>query len=243
MRCEQYRKFVIEAVLGELDREALAQFETHRASCQACQADFCRVRELLDSIDRGVMDMLDVQPSAKFGAQVRQRLSESSAEQRLLPQLWVPAAAGGLAVIAVLALLFSFKSSLLHEPNSLQGSAQVAEKQLASSPIATAIVSEPHPSAYKMPVRRVRPLKSKHERSESKQSIARLMPAVVVPPREWAAVTRLAADVSSGRVSLDPISITIVQSVEPTEIVSSGLPVFEVVSMDEQDHLSDWQNR
>jgi hypothetical protein len=243
MRCEQHRKLVIEAALGELDKEALAQFETHRASCEACQADFCRARELLDSIDRGVMDMLDVQPSAKFGAQVRERLSESSAEQRLLPQLWLPAAAGGLAVVAVVALLFSFKSSLPHEPNSLQGSAQVAEKQSASSPIVRAIISEPRASADKMPVRRVRPLKSKNERSESKQSNARLMPVVVVPPREWAAVTRLATDISSGRVSLDPISVAIIQSMEPTEIASSGLPVFEVVSMDDQDRLSDSQNR
>jgi hypothetical protein len=243
MRCEQYRKLVIEAVLGEVDREALAQFETHRASCEACQADFCRVRELLDSIDRGVMDMVDVQPSANFGAQVRQRLSEYSTEQRLLPRLWIPAATGGLAVIGVLALLFSFKSSLLHEPNSLRGSAQVAEKQLAAPAIATAILSEPRASADKMPVSQVRPLKSKNERSESEQSIARLTPAVVVPPREWAAVTRLAADVSSGRVSLEPISVATIQSMEPTEVTSSELPVFEVVSMDDQDHLSDWQNR
>jgi hypothetical protein len=229
--------------LGELDREALAQFETHRASCEACQADFCRVRKLLDSIDRGVMDMLDVQPSAEFEAQVRQRLSESSAEQRLLPQLWLPAAAGGLVVVAVLALLFSFKSSLPHEPNSLQGPAQVAEMQSASSPIATAIISEPRASADKMPVSQVHPLKSKNERSEGKQSIARLTPVVVVPPREWAAVTRLAADISSGRVSLDPISAAIVQSMEPTEIASSEPPVFEVVSMDDRVRLSDWQTR
>jgi len=243
MRCEQYRRLVIEAILGELDKEVLVQFETHRASCEACQADFCRVRELLDSIDRGVLDMLDVQPSAKFGAQVRHRLSESSAEQRLPAQLWLPAAAGGLAVLAVLAFLFSFKSSLPHTPNSLQGSAQVAEKQVALSPIATAIVPGPRASADKMPVSQIRPLKSKNERSESKRSIAQLMPVVIVPPNEWAAVTSLAADISRGRVSLDPIRVANVKSIEPREISSSELPVFEVVSMDDQDHLSDSQIR
>src|ERR1700733_14865235 len=139
MRCDHYQKLAIEAALGDLDREALAQLETHRASCKSCQADFCHVRELLDSIDRGVMDMLDVQPSAKFGAQVRQRLSEPSSEHGLLQKLWVPAAAGGLAVIVVLALLFGFRSSLQHERNPLQWSAQIAEKQSVSSPIATGI--------------------------------------------------------------------------------------------------------
>ncbi len=243
MRCEQYRKFVIEAVLGELDRDVLAQFETHRASCEACQTDYCRVRELLDSIDRGVTDMLDVQPSAKFGAQVRQRLSESSAEQRLIPLSWVPAAAGGLTVIAVLTLLFSFKSSLLHEPNTGRVPAQVAEKQVASSPTTAAIDSEPRASAYKIPVPRVRPLKSKSEQSESKQSNARAIPEVIVPPGQWAAISRLAAAVSSGRVSMAPINATVVESIEPTEMASSELPVLEPVSLDEQGPSGDSEDR
>jgi hypothetical protein len=65
------------------------------------------------------------------------------------------------------------------------------------------------------------------------------MPEVIVPPQEWSVISRLAADAASGHVSTEPIRITEVQNVEPKDLTSSELPVFQIVSVAHHDAIDD----
>jgi hypothetical protein len=237
MACKEYQKLALEAALGRVSEGAL-RFETHCASCAACRAEFGRVKELLISMDRGVAEMVNCRPSDQFAAQLGRRLAESRDNPRAVPQSRLSTAACGLAVVALLALLFSLKSPAPHDANSAKSPVRVAAAGPVSSPSVAAEPLAPQ-SSYKPHVSRISPSKSGIVRAEDAQLAAPSMPEVIVPPQEWSAISRLAADAASGHVSAEPLTSSEVQSISPRELMSSDLPVFEIVSVAHLDAVDD----
>ena len=236
MACKEYRKLALEAALGGVSEAAL-RFETHCASCPACQAEFGRVKELLTSMDSGVAEMVNFRPSNQFVAQISRRLAESADSPRAVHQSRLSIAACGLTVVGLLAFLFSLKSAVPRDANSAKGHVQVAAGPV-SSPTVTAGPFAPR-SSYKTHVRRINPPKSGIVRAGNPQSAAPSMPEVIVPPQELSAISRLAAGAASGHISAEPLTISEVQTISPRELTSSDLPVFQLVSMAHRDSVDD----
>ena len=239
MACKEYRKLALEAALGGVS-EGVVRFETHCASCAACQAEFGHVKELLTSMDRDVADMVNCHPSDQFAGQLSRRLAESADDPRAVPQSRLSIAACGLAVVALLALLFSLKLPPARDLDSAKGPVQATAAAPLSSPVVAAGPLEPR-SSSKPQVSRISPSKSGivPARDEDAQTATPPLPEVIVPPQEWSAISRLAADAASGHLSTEPIRITEVQNIEPKDLTSSELPVFQIVSVAHRNAIDD----
>ncbi len=113
MDCKQYKENLAAAALGALEPRREAEFAAHLAGCAACRAALDDERRLLDAVDRGVAASVAAEPSAEFAARVRRRLDQEPQPTHSWFGGWVPATAGALAVLALVALWLARRPPVL----------------------------------------------------------------------------------------------------------------------------------
>lgn len=104
MGCERYQKQLMDAALGGLEPGHEAELRAHVAGCDACAAEFERQQRLVLAMERAIDASAAVEPSPEFTARVRMKIAEQPAPASW-PGGWMPAAAGALAVLALVVWL------------------------------------------------------------------------------------------------------------------------------------------
>ncbi|HEV8385446.1 MAG TPA: hypothetical protein VGQ11_11305 [Candidatus Acidoferrales bacterium] len=99
MICERFKTRLKDFALGADD----AEFRAHVDDCAACRAALDAERALLASIDRGLAQMVEGEPSGDFAAHVRRRIEQQAATPRPWFAGWVPVTAAALALTALVA--------------------------------------------------------------------------------------------------------------------------------------------
>ncbi len=191
MDCKRYKKDLAAAALGALEPRREAEFAAHLASCAACRAALGDERRLLHIIDRGVAASVAAEPSAEFAARVRRRLDQEPVPAHSWFARWVPAAAGALAVLALVALWLARRPPVLPgtaEPPRTAGGQQRPSRE------------EPAPA--ELPVEQAATPRGKGSAIHLKRHVAvrTARPEVLVLPGQRAAVLQFYEAVGSGRV-------------------------------------------
>ncbi len=189
MGCERYKSWLSDAALEALAPSREAELRAHMAGCATCRAELDEERRLLGAIDQGIDASLGAEPSPEFGARVRMRVAQEEARRRRWFAGWIPAAAGALAVLALVALWLAHRepsgSPTAVRTQATQGQPPLASPDQSSLGKATTVVS-PKPPA---------------ERASRLQFIVtRSEPEVLVAEEERAGILWLYNAVRNGRV-------------------------------------------
>jgi hypothetical protein len=202
MSCKQYQEALTEAALGGTQDAAL---RAHLAGCAGCRNELHRLRALTGAMDRGIVEMMNVEPSAGFAARVRARVAEESAARAASWRGWVPAFAGGIAVLTLAAWLLwpdaqrptppGAPAMAKDEPVAPLRAAPEAPDNLAPAPPAP----EPREvaSVRRLPVP-VRPQRETPARPA--------LPEVLVSGDEWNQVLKLYALGQRGQVEAEAVA-------------------------------------
>lgn len=105
MGCERFQKQLMNAALGGLEPAREDGLRKHLAACDACRAEFQRQQQLAFAMDRALEASAAVEPSPEFAARVRMKIAEQPVPAPSWFGGWVPAAAGALAVLALIVWL------------------------------------------------------------------------------------------------------------------------------------------
>ncbi len=105
MDCRKYKTWITDAAVGGLHPARYAELHAHAGQCEDCRSILERAQDLQTTVDRRIVQMLDVDPSPQLVARVRQRMAASVVEaetRRFGPaSRWaVVTAVGILAVVA-----------------------------------------------------------------------------------------------------------------------------------------------
>ncbi len=107
MACERYKTDLIDAALGTLETRRDDELHAHLVNCPACRAALEAERRLLAAIDDGIAASVAAEPSPEFAARVRRRLEQETMRGRPWLAAWIPATAGALAILALVAVWFA----------------------------------------------------------------------------------------------------------------------------------------
>jgi hypothetical protein len=181
MKCKAVRREVARVVAG---RSAKADVEAHLAACASCRGFEETTRRLSLRIDRELAEALAVDPPAGFALRTRRkienRLEECRGGRRPLAWWTVPAAASA-AAIALAGILSRHAAAPVFKPASVTSAPSRAPVSASS---ATEIARSAPPARHRRILRRLR----QPERP----------PAILVDPRERAALELFVARWSSG---------------------------------------------
>jgi hypothetical protein len=182
MKCKAARREVARVAAG---RSAKADMEAHLAVCASCREFEETTRRLSLRIERELGEALAVDPSSAFSLRTRRKIDERIEERRggrrRLAWWTVPAAASA-AALALAGILSRHAAAPVFEPAASVISAPSRAPVSAST--ATEIARLAPPARHRRIVRRLR----RPERP----------PAVLVDPRERAALELFVARWSSG---------------------------------------------
>ncbi len=196
MACEPYRHWLGDAALGALAPAREAKLRAHVEECAACRAELERAQQLLAAIDCGIKASLAAEPSPDFAARVRRRLAEESLSSRTWLSGWMVAAAGALAVLALVAVWLGQRRGSRME-TAVRTEATPAPAQSRPSPVTQSSGAGEKPAAASA----VRPARlARHS-----AAVAANEPEVLVPPGQWSAIVRFAQAVQSGRVDASSV--------------------------------------
>jgi anti-sigma factor RsiW len=183
MACEKHSDWIAEAALGELNPKRDAELNSHLSECAACSGEFDAAKAARVLMDRGVEALVAGTPSPQFAARFRSRIARSPAPSRSIVASLTPAAAGTLAIAALLSVW------LLRTAPARNG----RPASIASVASLPGVVAAPDaPPAVSLTARpRLQP--SRFARSTE--------PEVLVPPGQLALVVELAEGVYADRVN------------------------------------------
>ena len=237
MFCQRYKESLSEAAVtlpaGELEPgdaavPALsAELRAHLADCPACRAQFDAQRALMGAIDRGIQVSLAAEPSPEFAARVRRRLEEERLPSQPWFSGWVPAAAGALAVLALVAVWLARR-----EPVGLGTNDSARNVQSQPNAVNNAGVPPESYTAQSLPPQSIG--KSATTRGavpapqDVRPAVAKAEPEVLVPPGQREAILRLYAALQSGRTNAASL-LAEAGSLQPAEL---KIPPLEVARLD-----------
>jgi hypothetical protein len=75
MDCRKYNAWISDAAAGELEAANDAELRAHTAQCEDCRLALDRTQKLLAAIDKGIVQLLDAEPSPDLLIRVRQRIA------------------------------------------------------------------------------------------------------------------------------------------------------------------------
>ena len=247
MGCKEYRLLLMDTALGTLGNERKAELQTHLSLCSKCPAELARMKELMSAIDRGVADTVNLEPSPRFAAQVRQRRSQHQTAPRKLFGFWLPVAAGSLVGVTLLAILLRPQTVRPPDSNSRRLAPEIAGTNAISAPArpaTTATTPAAHVAANAAPgVIRSRILESRGKSSEAVQPSAPGIVEVIVPPGEWQAVTRFAAAASRGQINTGGLREGIETSYNLPVVDSVEIPISKIDQVGVQEAPGVMQDR
>lgn len=204
MSCKQFHDALTEAALGVAQNARLVE---HLAGCGSCRAELERLRALAGAMDRRITEMVDVEPSPGFAARVRAQVAKESAARAAWWRGWVPALAGGVAVLALVAWLVW--------PDAQRPTSPGAPEMVKGEPVA------PLRAAPEAPDKSVAPTPAEPQRQEvaavrkssvpvrpPRETPARpALPEVLVSGDEWNQVLKLYALAQQGRVNTEAVAL------------------------------------
>jgi len=211
MNCPEYRDALAEAALaGAVD----APLRSHLTECDACRKEFERLSALAAAMDHGVAEMVSGEPGPGFAARVRARIAQDAEQSAAWWRGWVPALAGGVAVLALVAWLMwsgGWSPANSEAPTTAQGTepAVTPKTTPAQTPLA-----QPTPTQIPEPERverasapRRSPTRTVASASTPKRE-APALPEVLVTGDEWAQVVKLYELSQRGQADLGPMEVT-----------------------------------
>jgi hypothetical protein len=203
MGCKQYTEIIAEAALEAARPAREAELRAHLAGCAACRAALEAQKLLVAAIDRDVAASVAAEPSPDFAARVRVAVEVEHARANYWVRTWMTAAAGALAVFALVATWTVRRGLFPHK-----GSEAAAQVQLRPSP------SEPAPRTEDAPLAVVASPSGAHQtgtrRAGRGERVTRGLAAraaasaVIIPRGQEEAVLRLYLVLQSGRAELSP---------------------------------------
>jgi hypothetical protein len=215
MACEKYSAWMTDAALGELAPGREPELLAHAAGCDACREAYQHAQQVAAFVDRGVVSLVSGEPSPHFMPRVRARIAAEPAPSRYgWLVAWAPAAAGALALAAVLLVLL-IRSPRPGNPNRVS----IAP---AENPPATAPATSP-PRAAAVVARR----DARFSRSPVSHNSPEAQAEVLVQPGQFAAVLQYADALRSGRIDGDQL-IAAQQSLDkPLEMTPIEIPLLD----------------
>ncbi len=84
MSCYKYKPWITDAAAESLRPHHDAELRAHVAHCEDCRLALERARELMATIDRGIVDVLDVEPSEELHASIRRRFGRRDVRTQAL---------------------------------------------------------------------------------------------------------------------------------------------------------------
>ena len=198
MNCKKYNMWMSDAATDVLSARQRSEFETHIRDCSRCREELARAHALLETIDRGVMAQVSVEPYPEFMARLRQRLSTEGAPRTAIWNRRVPVAACAAVVIIAAAMWMMWPGRVKRAPVA---STDPATKSFVaanhSTPNANSVGAEPlraNRAPVTAAVRRV--VAHDRRRFEREPDVAQ----VIIPPGEGEAVLQFAAALQSGKI-------------------------------------------
>jgi hypothetical protein len=194
-RCDEYRRWITEAALGELASSREPELLAHRAECDACREAYRRAREVVTLVDRGVESFVAGEPSPHFAARLRARIADEQAPGRFR---WKRIGAAALAT-ALVAFAVFYGGRQRHgsfvRPGESHSSIETAHSS-AVLPRTSQVEPPRYAAAHHAPT-------IKHNLQP--HDLARRAPAsaqaeVIVPPGQLAAAMQFVAAIHSGRI-------------------------------------------
>ncbi len=188
MACQRFAAAIRAHALGApLAGEAAG----HLAACPVCRAAFDVERRVLATINEALTDVASATPSPHFESRVRAHV-EVAAPRWALRRWLMPSAAAALALLAVALLVPRWAP----EPSSPRAIASIPLVEVPQVPATGSTIGDVKPAVTAGTVRRARRGRARPASAESRPAAA---PEVLVPERERAAVSRLAASLRTGR--------------------------------------------
>ncbi|HLI34047.1 MAG TPA: hypothetical protein VKW70_03305 [Terriglobia bacterium] len=204
MDCRKYKAWIIDAAVGGLHPARYAELHAHVGQCEDCRLAFEHAQDLQATIDRGIVQILGVDPSPQLAARVRRRIAANAVEAETrrfgpAPRWVVATAVGILAVVAGIGIWRAWLSPS-GRPAFVSSVSRVQQGLHAnfSPPVITTGAPE---SRAEEPMRNTgakRPVKhavvQAHRRSETRQ------PGILVEKSEAALVLALYTGLRTGRI-------------------------------------------
>jgi len=206
MSCKSYHDAVAEAALGGAQDAALRD---HVAACAACRDELARLRALSAAIDRGVEEITHAEPSPAFAARVRDRVAEESAARAYWWRGWVPAFAGGAAVLVLVAWLL-WSPAEVQAPKPTQELAGTSDPSKGSEPpgkTASAPEVAPNRSPRVVPSKQLATHRPRRESGSAPRPAPQpALPEVLIAGDEWSQVVKLYRLAQRGQVQAEAVA-------------------------------------
>ncbi len=220
MACEPYRDWLGDAALGALAPAREVKLRAHMEECAACRAELERTQQLLAAVGRGIEAGLAVEPSPDFAARVRRRLAEESLGSRTWLSGWMVAAAGALAVLALVVVWLGQRRGSRME-TAVRTEATQAPAQSRPSPVTQSSGAGEKPAAARA-VRRAQVARRRVVAEPNE-------PEVLVPPGQWSAIVRFEQALRSGRVDA---SLVLKEPAESLALEELKIPPLQLAKLD-----------
>jgi hypothetical protein len=221
MGCANYKDWLSDAALGALDAQRDAVLRAHLAECAACRAALEAERALFAAMDAGLEASVAAEPSPEFVARVRMRLAEEPAPRAAWLTGWLPVTATAMAVIALAAVWFLPRDTVVSPPAT-------PEIGKSSAPAAPATPQQQIQDATNTVRGHVGVVTTGIQRPLRPPQQA---PEILVPPGQWLAVVRLYEGVNRGRVDTEsllkpvPLELPAIQELKVPEL---SIPKIEI---------------
>jgi hypothetical protein len=195
-----------------------AELRAHVAGCAGCREEFEAQRRLLAAIDHGLAERLREEPSPEFAVRVRQRLAGEPVVARSWFHGWLPAAAGALAVLALVAVWLARRQP--HEAGTTEQTARITHPQTAPDVVAALAGSQRATGQHGK-----RAVSAGGTRRGIRAMQARATaPEVLVPPGQEESILQFYAAARSGLADLSSLFRESTSS-EPEELKLKILPL------------------
>ncbi len=229
MACERYKVSLVDAALGALEPALEAELRAHLEHCAACCAAFDAERRLVAAIDRGVAASVAAEPSPELAVRVCQRIEAERVPARpwfagSWMEHWVPAAAGALAVLALVTVWLARREP--PRPGALEWTNNVQSQHHSQS---GARVPDESVRQRVLPLRPVGPAAGSRRPHVVRKVVVEAAEAeVLVPPGQREAILQLYEAVWSGRAD----AALLLAERGPLEPVALKIAPLEVAALD-----------
>jgi hypothetical protein len=102
MACDRYKKWLMDRAVEVMPVAILAKLDVHLLDCASCREELDQQRSRLQVIELSLARSLSASPSAGFESGLRARLAQVPTRSGAIS--WIPAVAGALTMLVVLAL-------------------------------------------------------------------------------------------------------------------------------------------
>jgi anti-sigma factor RsiW len=222
MSCEKYSGWMTGAALGELRPEREPELLAHAMECAACRDALAHAREVRNFVDRGVAALVAGELSPQFAVHLRRRIARESELQRSPWTAWAPVIASALALVVLLATMFTRRPVHNRSDPSLAS---------AVNPVSAVPTAVSAPAAIPQgPVRTASESASKRGARSSRA--AAVFPEIIVPESQLAAAAQLSAAIDSGRVDGNQLLAAQQEYGKPLEVKPIEIAPMEIPALD-----------